>query len=225
MAVKVQSAALQVFGAEVRRYREDKEISQASPADRFPVPGSYIGAVERGETRCTRAFAVSLDDILDARGALPSLWDKLVRNPAFPTWFDWPSVEEGADSLQSYQCLVVQGLLQTPDYALCLLKGDKEAAEARIGRQAVLTRDDPPPPRLTIVLYEGVLHHQVGTRETCATSCCISSSASPRRCRSRSSRGRSRRRGPSGPSCWRRWRTAARSRTWTPRPAALLFTR
>lgn len=58
------------------------------------------------------------------------------------------------------------GLLQTPDYALSLLRGDKEAADARISRQAILSRNDPPPPRLTIVLCEGVLHHQVGTPET-----------------------------------------------------------
>lgn len=84
MAVKVQSPALQVFGAEVRRYREDKGLSQAVLADRFPVSGSYVGAVERGETRCSRAFAVTLDEILDTRGSLPSLgtsWSKIRRSP------------------------------------------------------------------------------------------------------------------------------------------------
>jgi ribosome-binding protein aMBF1 (putative translation factor) len=59
----------------VRRYREDKGLSQAVLADKVPVSGSYVGAVERGETRCTRAFAVTLDDVLDTRGALPSLWE------------------------------------------------------------------------------------------------------------------------------------------------------
>ncbi len=166
MTVKVVSPALQIFGSEVRRYRELMELSQDGLAAKVPVSGSYVGSVERGWSRCTRAFAMILDGILDSRGAIPALWDKLVKNSAFPTWFDWPSVEEDADTLQSYECLVVPGLLQTPEYALTLLKGDKDAADARIDRQAILLRDDPQPPRLTIVLFEGVLHHQVGTHET-----------------------------------------------------------
>lgn len=56
-------------------------------------------------------------------------------------------------------------LLQTPDYAAALLGGDKEAVAARLGRQKVLVRGDPPPPRLSVLLYEGILHNEVGGKD------------------------------------------------------------
>jgi Domain of unknown function (DUF5753) len=60
--------------------------------------------------------------------------------------------------------------MQTEDYARALFRTrlkitDAEIGEwvaARMGRQAILTRDDPP--RLWVVLDEGVLRRQVGGR-------------------------------------------------------------
>jgi hypothetical protein len=37
---------------------------------------------------------------------------------------------------------VIPGLAQTPAYALAILRGNTEAADARIERQAILTMDD-----------------------------------------------------------------------------------
>lgn len=126
------------------------------------VTGSFIGAIERGESRCQRELAVLLDDVLDTRGTLPSLWDDLVMNAAFPVWFDWPKIESQAVSLQAYEPFLIYGLLQNEEYAEVLLNGDRAAVEARMGRQALLTREDPPPPKLTVVFSELALHNQVG---------------------------------------------------------------
>ena len=87
------------------------------------MTGSHIGKIERGETRCERALAERLDDLLGTQGALPALWDALVVNAAFPIWFDWPTVESEAVLLQTYQCVVVYGLLQTEEYARALHPG------------------------------------------------------------------------------------------------------
>lgn len=153
---------LALFGSELRRYRLASGLSQDQLGEKVPVCGSHIGKIERGETRCHRSIAVKLDELLDTRGALPSLWDELVLDAAFPAWFDWPKVEAEADALQAYQCLVVDGLLQTEAYASALLDGDEDAVAARMGRQAILSRDDPPPPRLSVLLTEGVLRNEVG---------------------------------------------------------------
>ena len=64
--------------------------------------------------------------------------------------------------LATYQSTVVEGLLQTPEYAAALLRHDKEAVAARVARQEILHREDPPPPRLSVLLYEGVLTNEVG---------------------------------------------------------------
>ncbi|MFD0539178.1 DUF5753 domain-containing protein [Actinomadura luteofluorescens] len=58
-------------------------------------------------------------------------------------------------------------LAQTPAYALALLRGNQEAADARIGRQAILTEGkDSSPPTVVLLLNEHVLHNPVGTPET-----------------------------------------------------------
>jgi transcriptional regulator with XRE-family HTH domain len=144
----VRPAPLKVFGSEVRRFRELAELSQAQLGDKIPISSSHIGKIERGETRCDRKLAVRMDEILDTRGSLPSLWDELVEKAVFPAWFDWPEIETEAIRLQSYECLVVYGLLQTESYAAALLEDDPQAVSARIGRQEILHRQDPPPPRL-----------------------------------------------------------------------------
>jgi transcriptional regulator with XRE-family HTH domain len=166
MAVKRQNRPhpLRAFGREVRRYRELAELSQAQLAEKIPISSSHIGKIERGETRCDRKLAVRMDEILDTRGALPSLWDELVKDAAFPTWFDWPEVEANPEaiSLAAYECTVVYGLLQTEDYASALLRGDEAAVCARMGRQEVLTREDPQPPRINVLLSENVLTNQIG---------------------------------------------------------------
>lgn len=155
---------LRAFGNEVRRYRELAGTSQAQLADKIHISSSHIGKIERGETRCDRSIAVTMDEILDTRGALPSLWDELVKDAAFPTWFDWPEVEANPDTivLESYESCVVYGLLQTVDYARALLRGDEAAVSARMSRQEILTREDPPPPRLCVLLSENVLTNEVG---------------------------------------------------------------
>ncbi|RAY13222.1 XRE family transcriptional regulator [Actinomadura craniellae] len=160
------SPALRAFGNALKRIRESTGLSQDQAGAKVPVSGSYIGMVEQGKTRCRREMAVTLDKALGANGILVTLWDDLVMDAAYPTWFDWPTIEGQATHLQTYQCLVMPGLLQHEDYARALLGGDEEAVKARLSRAEILTRKDPEPPRLTVVLAETVLYHQVGGKET-----------------------------------------------------------
>lgn len=67
--------------------------------------------------------------------------------------------------LQSYQPLLIHGLLQTAGYASALLKGNKDAVEARLNRQSILTRDNPPPPKFSVLQDEVSLHRLVGDSE------------------------------------------------------------
>ncbi|SFP80263.1 helix-turn-helix domain-containing protein [Actinomadura madurae] len=158
------------FGRRFRRLREAKGWTQDSVARRANggqgVKPQYIGAVENGRTRCTREFAETMDHTLDANGELLYLYDDLVKDATFPTWFDWHTVEPEADMLQSYQPLLIHGLLQTPAYASALLRGDKEAVEARLNRQAILTRENPPPPNFSVLQDEVSLYRLTGSPET-----------------------------------------------------------
>ncbi|MFI0405342.1 Scr1 family TA system antitoxin-like transcriptional regulator [Actinomadura sp. 3N508] len=163
------SPTLLAFGRRFRRLREAKGWTQDALARRANhgqgVTPQYIGAVENGRTRCTREFAEAMDHHLDANGELLYLYDDLVKDATFPTWFDWHTVEPEADMLQSYQPLLIHGLLQTPAYASALLKGDKEAVDARINRQSILTRENPPPPNFSVLQDEVSLTRLVGSPE------------------------------------------------------------
>ncbi|MFI6518529.1 helix-turn-helix domain-containing protein [Spirillospora sp. NPDC050679] len=159
------NGALDLFGAELRRYRQRAGMSIAQLADVIPYSASFIGAVERAESGCERKFAEMCDAALETMDALANLHDGLFdgRQSAFPEWFrEWAEIESLAVSLKTYQPYVVYGLLQTPQYADVLLYGDTAKVTARIERQAVLTREDPRPPRLIAVMPEHVLWNDIG---------------------------------------------------------------
>ncbi|MEU6744662.1 helix-turn-helix transcriptional regulator [Spirillospora sp. NPDC046719] len=163
------SPTLLAFGRRFRRLREAKGWTQEALGRRanggLGVKPQYIGAVENGRTRCTREFAETMDHALDADGELLDLYDDLVKDATFPTWFDWHTVEPEAEMLQAYEPLNIHGLLQTPAYASALLRSDKEAVEARINRQSILGRDNPPPPNLSVLQDEVSLYRPVGSSE------------------------------------------------------------
>jgi hypothetical protein len=101
------------------------------------------------------------DEALQTGGALRRLLKKLSLD-AFPTWFrEWPKIEEQAVMIRGYEAMVVPGLLQTADYARGLLTDDAAVA-ARMERQAILTREEPEPPKLLYIMDEGVLYREVG---------------------------------------------------------------
>jgi len=159
------SPTLLAFGRQLRRLREAAGLSQESAGRRANggqgVTSQYVGQVESGRTRCTREFAATMDAELKAGGRLLELWDDLVLDSAFPTWFDWPNIEAEAVMIQSYQPLLVHGLLQTPGYASAILRST-EAVEARLNRQKILTRQQPDPPLFSLLLDEVALHRETG---------------------------------------------------------------
>ncbi|GAA4332743.1 Scr1 family TA system antitoxin-like transcriptional regulator [Actinomadura luteofluorescens] len=159
------NSPLDLFGSEVRRYRALVDHSIKQLADKIPYSASFIGAVERAECHCERNFAEHCDAVLDTKQALSHLHDGLFgdKKDGFPEWFrKWPAVEEQAGTLKVYEPTVIYGLLQREEYASSLLFGDREATDARLARQSVLTRTDPVAPRLIYVLPELVLWYDVG---------------------------------------------------------------
>lgn len=151
------------FGKAFRRHRTATGLSQERLAGRLAVTTQYVSLVELGRTRCTIEFATSADEALETSGELQALWKDLVMDAAYPTWFDWPTIESDAVELTEYSLTVAPGLLQTPAYANAILHGDKEAVDARIKRQEILRKSTPP--ALTVLLDEAVLHREVGDKE------------------------------------------------------------
>jgi hypothetical protein len=148
--------------------REARGAKQETIAHLTKVSGPQVSRIEAGKKRATRSFVVTVDDYLEAGGSLISLWEDLNKDGhPVPLWFDWPQVEADAAMLVCWQHSVIPGLVQTPAYALAILRDNQEAADARLRRQAILTRDDgAAPPTLVLLIDEQALHRQVGTAET-----------------------------------------------------------
>jgi hypothetical protein len=116
----------------------------------------------------------------------PALLD-LVRQAGEPSWLqtfpgDLPEVfstfflfESEATTLLNYETMFIPGLLQTEDYAHAVYQGTTPTAtkdelqrlvEARMSRQAVLTRESPL--RLWTIIDEAALRRPVGGHKTMA---------------------------------------------------------
>jgi len=98
-----------------------------------------------------------------------------LRDLPYPASFrPFSAYEAEARSLRLFEHVLVPGLLQTAGYARAVLatrphtsaEEIDELITARLARQALLARADPP--LLYVLLDEGVLHRPVGTRDVMA---------------------------------------------------------
>lgn len=121
----------------------------------------------------TRDLAVHLDKAFGTPGTFARLEGRL-RDLPFPASFrPFAAYEAEATALYVFEHSLVPGLLQTPEYARAVLATRPNTAEdeidnlvaARLARQDVLTRDEPPAPLLWALIDEGVLHRPVAPAE------------------------------------------------------------
>jgi len=164
----------QVFGGMLRYYREQAGLSRTELARQISKSVSLVQAIELGQRAATPDVTEDLEAALATGGALTRLRTEIgdgLSYQAYPSWFaDWPGKEAAASAIRSFELAVVPGLLQTEDYARALFRTrlkitDEQIEEwvaARMARQAILARDDPP--MVWVVLDEGVLRRQVGGR-------------------------------------------------------------
>jgi hypothetical protein len=171
---------LRVFGVMLRHYRDSAGMSQEQLGSHVYCSGDLIGKIEKGQRAPGERLIAACDALteLNTGGALTELRVVLkdyLRQRAFPGWFqDWPGNEAQAKTLRWYELVAVPGLLQTEDYARAMLRAEvmatdeevNERVAARMDRQAILARDQPP--MLWVLLDEGVLRRPVGGRAVMA---------------------------------------------------------
>ncbi|WP_055590577.1 helix-turn-helix domain-containing protein [Streptacidiphilus griseoplanus] len=163
------TAALKCFGRQLKLFRERAGLTQAALGRQIGYSDELVGSVEQGRRVAQPAFIDAADRALDAGGVLAAAKES-VANARYPEWFrDFARMEAEALELHAYDTMVVNGLLQTEEYARAvftlrrpLLDEDvvEQRVTARLERQAVLTRK--PPPLLGFVLDEAVLRRTVG---------------------------------------------------------------
>jgi transcriptional regulator with XRE-family HTH domain len=160
------------FGSEVRRAREAAGMPQAELGALVPCDKSVVSRIEAGLTQPDEPFARACDAaFVHLDGFFTRFWrDCQTWGVAFPPAFaEFAAYEAEALALRWFEHSLVPGLLQTEDYARAVLERhpnvtDDQVAErvvARLARQAVLDRDDPP--RFHVLLDENVLHREIGS--------------------------------------------------------------
>jgi hypothetical protein len=161
------ASPLDYYGWELRRHREAAGLSQGQLGDIIFCTGSLIGQIETTRRVPTRDFSERVDAALGTDGLFSRLVGLVLRSQ-LPTWFQpFAEMEAKATYISTFQAQLVYGLLQTEAYARALLGVDypdkvDEMVAARLERQRVLERDQPP--ALWVVLSEAALVQEVGGR-------------------------------------------------------------
>jgi len=172
---------LRRLAAELRRLRAEAGLTREDVAGRTGVNEATLYRIETAKARPQARTLTALLDLYavpdDARVELAALAKQSAEQnwlQSFPNELPEPyptyiSFEREARSLLNYESLFIPGLLQTEDYAAAALSRGLPTAtkeeiqrlvEARMSRQAVLTRD--PPLRLWAIVDEASFHRLVG---------------------------------------------------------------
>lgn len=163
-----EQAAIDQFGAELRRLRNLADMSQLALGLATGTSKQQVGAVERGIRRPSKKFAHLADEALKCNGQLLNLWPGAKR--AHPWWLEkFVELERKAQVIHEFQPQTVPGLLQTKDYARAVVGAAfpplgqaerEELLQTRLERQSILGRDHPP--LALFVIDEGALRRSVG---------------------------------------------------------------
>ncbi|MFG2483063.1 helix-turn-helix transcriptional regulator [Streptomyces virginiae] len=159
------ASPLDYYSYELRRLREEAGLKQAQLGAIIFCTGSLIGMIENGKRVPTRDFSERVDAALGTGGVFSRLVGLVLRS-VLPTWFQpFAAMEARASYISTYQAQLVYGLLQTPDYARAVLAtglpdGLDDMLAARLDRQRILDREDPP--MVWVVLDEAALYRPIG---------------------------------------------------------------
>src|SRR5580700_2276515 len=170
------SNPVRYFGQQVRRARRAAGWTLTEFGQRIGYDPGQISRIENGRRPPTELFAQMCDRAFpDRNGWYGEFFAESRTWIATPPWFrSWVEHEQHAASLRIWQPGVLSGLLQTEDYAHAILTAEPGVTHdqvnarlaARLSRQTILTRDDPP--AVWFLVDEAALRRCVGSSGTMA---------------------------------------------------------
>jgi transcriptional regulator with XRE-family HTH domain len=170
------------LGVALRRMREDSGLSTETVGRRLRWSASKVSRIETARIGVREADIKRMLRLYQAEDHALTELLALAREAARPGWWTrfpglpqdqaaYCALEDEADLALAYEAQVVPGLLQTEDYARCVIRGWAEIVPAppaiierdlqvRMKRQELL--QEPRSLRLSVILDEAVLLHLVG---------------------------------------------------------------
>lgn len=166
------SGTARYFAELLRRFRKSRGLTQAQLGELVHVSDSYVSAIETCERIPSPEFIAAADKALEAGGLLALATEHLAHD-RYPAFFkDFAKLEAEALSVWSYSNHVLDGLLQTEEYALTLIGSEfpplddeemNRLVDARMTRKKLFSRK--PTAVLSFVIEESVLRRLLGGRQ------------------------------------------------------------
>lgn len=163
------ASAAALFGAKLRKYREANGWTQDQLGEKVFCTGDLISKIELTLRAPSKQLAIEADRVFGTDEYFQDLWH-LVNKETLPAWFrPYPALEAEANSIRTFGFGLIDGLLQTEDYAREIFRTGQtpekldQLLATRMKRQEILARN--PPPRLWVVLDERALRSGVGGPE------------------------------------------------------------
>jgi DNA-binding XRE family transcriptional regulator len=173
------------LGRYLKLAREEAGIALDSAAKALEFSRARMYRIEGGHAPVR---SLDVEQMCRMYGATPELTEALVSlakeskargwwqayGDAVPDWFElYVGLEAAANRLRHYEPALVPGLLQNREYAAAVFETRPGATEAEIGqavalrmeRQKLLTRRQPRPPALEVILDEAVLRRPIADRD------------------------------------------------------------
>jgi len=165
--------ALVAFAEELKAWRAQSGLSREDVAVKVNYSPSMIGTIETCQRNPTPKLAALLDGLFGTPGTF-TRHEKRMRDIPFSAGFrPFQPYEAEASTLWMFEHTLIPGLFQTEGYARAILSAHpntsaeevEERVAARLARQEILTREDPPPPVVWALLDEDVLRREMGGPE------------------------------------------------------------
>jgi plasmid maintenance system antidote protein VapI len=143
------------FGRQLKKERLGHGWSLDDLARETGIHAAHLSRIENGHRPPTENVAVACDRAFPGRrGWFSEYWTELQQWAEVPSWFrPWAEYEMSTTTIRAWSPCVVDGLLQTEDYATAIIseapdvmphKVAERAANRMARQKRVLFRDDPP---------------------------------------------------------------------------------
>lgn len=164
---------LKAFGAALKSFRKRAGFTQEALAPEIGYSAHFLASVEQGRRFPPPRFVDRCEGALDAFGTLRLMVHQLSRQRGLASWFRrWAQLEREALTLNTYECRLTPGLLQTEAYVRTLfgarvppLSDEELEAQvvARLERQQLLR--ERPNTDFSFIIEEHVFLRRTGGAE------------------------------------------------------------
>lgn len=173
-----------VLGTNLRRLREEQGLFLDDAAEQLSCHAAKVSRIESGRSGIRQLDLKALLDLYGVKDADERAgWLALARESRRQRWWrvledqlpqdflDLVGLEDEVSECRGFQPGIIPGLFQTEAYATAVIQGgipgsldaaQKTKVHVRMERQKALTRDDPTPLKVWMILGEAALTQQVG---------------------------------------------------------------